>query len=128
MEFKALTIKTETDDIYTIFLLKKNVRSDIIKIKLGYLPIATPELLKRWKMAVISVKQEYKSTEGKQDYRTKSEITYGRREVPIDIGKFRDNYDKDEKSKYFNCNVYRQRIAESQRKRKKLENITNVTK
>jgi len=31
IKFKILDIKTKTDDIYTIFLLKKNIRSDIIK-------------------------------------------------------------------------------------------------
>ncbi len=52
-------------------------------------------------MAIISVKQEYESTEGKQDYKIELEIIYGRKEVPIDIRKFKDNYDKDEKSKCF---------------------------
>ena len=52
--------KTETDDIYiyAIFLLKKNVRSNIIKTILGYLPIVTPETFKKWKVAIISVRQE----------------------------------------------------------------------
>ena len=58
IEFKVLAIKTETDDIYTIFLLKKNVRSNIIKTILGYLPIVTPETFKKWKVAIISVRQE----------------------------------------------------------------------
>ena len=43
--------KTETHDIYiyiySIFLLKKNVRSNIIKTILGYLPIVTPETFKK---------------------------------------------------------------------------------
>ena len=52
--------KTETDDIYiyAIFLLKKNIRSNIIKTILGYLPIVTPETFKKWKVAIISVRQE----------------------------------------------------------------------
>ena len=53
--FKALAIKTDTDDLYAIFLLKKNVWADIIKIILGYLPIAVPESLKEWKVAIILV-------------------------------------------------------------------------
>ena len=81
-------------------------------------------------MAIISVKQEYESTEGKQDYRIESEIIYGRREVPIDIGKFKDNYDKDEKSKCFNCNVYKHITKDcwKPKKEKKIGDITNVTK
>ena len=46
IEFKALSMKAETDDIHTIFLLKKNVRSNIIKTILGYLPIIALESLK----------------------------------------------------------------------------------
>ena len=46
IEFKALAIKADTDELHTIFLLKKNVRHDIIKIILGYPPIAVPETLK----------------------------------------------------------------------------------
>ena len=47
IEFEALAIKAETDDIYIIFLLKKNIRSDIIKTILGYLPIIALETLKK---------------------------------------------------------------------------------
>ena len=64
IEFKALATKVDTDELYAIFLLKKNIRQDIIKIILGYLPIAMPKTLKEWKVAIISVGQEYKSTEG----------------------------------------------------------------
>jgi len=46
IEFKLLAIKAETDDMHVIFLLKKNVRSRIIKTILEYLPIAAPESLK----------------------------------------------------------------------------------
>ena len=81
-------------------------------------------------MAIISVKQEYESTEGKQDYKIELEIIYGRKEVPIDIRKFKDNYDKDEKSKCFNCNVYKHMAKDcwKPKKEKKLGDITNVTK
>ena len=46
IEFEALAIKTETDNMHMIFLLKKNVRSDIIKTILGYPLIAAPKSLK----------------------------------------------------------------------------------
>jgi len=32
IEFKALAIKTNTDVLHVIFLLKKNIQSDIIKM------------------------------------------------------------------------------------------------
>ena len=46
IEFNTLAIKTNTDELYTIFLLKKNIQQDIIKMILGYLPIVASESLK----------------------------------------------------------------------------------
>jgi len=77
--FEVLAMKAETDNMYTIFLLKKNVKSNIIKMILGYTPIAALETLKKWKVAIISVRQGYKLTEGEQNYRTGSGIIYGGR-------------------------------------------------
>ena len=64
IEFEALAMKADTDELHTIFLLKKNVRQDIIKTILGYPLIAMPETLKEWKVAITSVGQGYESTEG----------------------------------------------------------------
>jgi len=106
IEFEALAMKADTDELYAIFLLKKNARQDIIKTILGYPPIAMPETLKEWKVAIMSVGQEYKSTEGRHDYKTSTGTTYGGREQPMDIGRSNDNF-KDGKPKCFNCNKYR---------------------
>ena len=76
IEFKALAIKANTDNIYAIFLLKKNVWADIIKTILGYPPIVASELLKKWKVAITSVEQGYESIEEWQDYRSSIEIIY----------------------------------------------------
>ena len=65
IEFKVLAIKTETNDTYAIFPLKKNVKGDIIKIILGYLPIAISTSLKKWKIAIILVRQKYEFTKGR---------------------------------------------------------------
>ena len=46
IKFEVLAMKAEINNIYMIFLLKKNVRSDIIKIILVYLPITVSETLK----------------------------------------------------------------------------------
>ena len=64
IEFEALATKADTDELHAIFLLKKNIQQDIIKTILGYPPIAMPETLKKWKVAITSVGQGYKSTEG----------------------------------------------------------------
>jgi len=106
IEFKALAIKTDIDKLYEIFLLKKNVRQDIIKIILGYPPIAAPKTLKEWKVVITSVRQGYKSTEGQNDYRTSTGITYRGQGQLMGIGKSNKNF-KDGKPKYFNCNKYR---------------------
>jgi len=46
IKFKVLAIKTEINDLYAIFLLKKNVQIDIIKTILGYPSMAASEMLK----------------------------------------------------------------------------------
>jgi len=95
-----------TDELHAIFLLKKNIQQDIIKMILGYLPIAMPELLKEWKVAITSVRQEYKSTEECHGYKTSTGTTYRGQGQLMDIGKSNNNF-KDRKPKYFNCNKYR---------------------
>ena len=63
IEFDALAMKADTDELYVIFLLKKNMRQDIIKMILGYLSIAALETFKKQKVAITSVKQGYESIE-----------------------------------------------------------------
>jgi len=55
IEFDTLAVKADMDELHVIFLLKKNVQQDIIKTILGYLPIAVPEILKEWKVVIMSV-------------------------------------------------------------------------
>ena len=55
IKFKALAMKTDINELHTIFLLKKNVRYDIIKTILGYLPIVMPKTLKEWKVMITLV-------------------------------------------------------------------------
>jgi len=63
------------------------------------------ELLKEWKVAITSVRQGYKSTEGHQDHKIETGMTYSGQEQPMDIGKSNNNF-KDRKPKCFNCNKY----------------------
>jgi len=111
IKFDSLTMKADTNELHAIFLLKKNVQQDIIKTILGYPPIAMPELLKEWKVAITSVGQEYKSTEGCHGYKTSTRTTYRGRGQLMDIGKSNDNF-KDGKPKCFNCNKYRHMAKE----------------
>jgi len=106
IEFEALAMKADTDELHTIFLLKKNPRQDIIKIILGYPPIVMLETLKEWKVAITSVGQGYELMEERHDYKTSTGTTYSSRGQPMDIRRSNDNF-KDGKLKYFNYNKYR---------------------
>ena len=105
IKFDVLATKADTDKLHAVFLLKKNVQQDIIKIILGYPPVVMPESLKEQKMVITSVGQGYESMEGHHDYKTSTGTTYGGRGQPMDIGKSNDNF-KDRKPKCFNCNKY----------------------
>ena len=106
IELETLVIKADTNELYTIFLLKKNVQADIIKTILGYLPIVVPETLKEWKIAIISVGQGYESIESENKYKIGLKTTYEGRRIHIDIGKSKNNFNKDGKPRYFNFNIY----------------------
>ena len=123
IEFETLAMKADTDELHAIFLLKKNVRHNIIKIILGYPPIAMPKTLKEWKVAITSVGQGYESTEGRHDYKMETGTTYGGRGQPMDIGKSNDNY-KDGKPKCFNCNKYGHMAKECQAEKKERKTRT----
>ena len=123
IEFNVLAMKVDINELHAIFLLKKNVRHDIIKTILGYLPIVMPETLKKWKVAIISVGQEYKSTERYYNYKTSTGTMYDGQGQPMDIEKSNKNF-KDKKSKCFNCNKYGHITKECQAKKKEQETQT----
>ena len=83
-------------------MLKKNIQVDTI---LGYLLITAPETLKKWKVAITLVGQEYKSIERQYNYKTEIEMIYGKRSLLIDIGKSNEDF-KDGKPKCFNYKIY----------------------
>ena len=77
IKFEILAIKTDIDKLHMIFLLKKNVQQDIIKIILRYPPIAVSKTLKEWKVAITLVGQGHESTERQNNYKTSTEVIYG---------------------------------------------------
>ena len=121
IEFDTLAMKAETNDMHAIFLLKKNVQADIIKTILGYPLMAAPNTLKEWKVVITSVEQGYESMESQHDYKTEMGMIFGGWGAPMDIGKSWDNFDKDGKSKCFNCNIYRHLAKECKRPKKDRE-------
>ena len=118
IEFNALAMKAETDDLHVIFLLKKNIWADIIKTIFGYPPMAAPDTLKEWKMAITIVGQGYESMESWHNYKTGTGITFGGRGAFIDIGKSRNNFDENGKLRCFNCNLYGHIARECRRPKK----------
>ena len=76
IEFNILAMKIETDDMHAIFLLKKNVRANIIKIILGYPLIAVSDTLKEWKIVIILVGQGYEFTESQHNYKMETGTTF----------------------------------------------------
>jgi len=56
----ALVSKAQTDNQYTIFLLKKNINQEIIRAIMAYLPSQAPKSLEQWKVVITAVEQEYK--------------------------------------------------------------------
>ena len=54
---------------------------------MGYLLMATSEMLKEWKVAITSVGQGYKFTEWRQDYQIRTRTTHREKSAPMDIGK-----------------------------------------
>ena len=120
IEFDALAIKVDIDELHAIFLLKKNIWQDIIKTILEYPPIAMSESLKEWKVAITLVGQGYESTKGHHDYKTDTEVIYRGRGQPMDIGRSNNNF-KDGKLKCFNCNKYGYMAKECRAKKKEWE-------
>ena len=118
IEFEVLAMKVEMDDLHAIFLLKKNVWADIIKTILGYPPIAAPDTLKEWKVAITAVEQGYESMESWHDYKTSTVIIFGERRALMNIRKSRNNFDKNGKPRCFNYNLYRHLAKECRRPKK----------
>ena len=123
IKFDVLAMKADTNELHTIFLLKENIWQEIIKMILEYLPIAMPESLKEWKIAITSVRQEYKSIERCHNYKTSTRVTYGGQGQPMDIGRSNKNF-KHGKPKCFNCNKYGYMAKECWVKKKERETRT----
>jgi len=66
---------------------------------------------------IILVRQGYEFTEGQNNYKMDTEITYRGREQPINIRKSNNNF-KNGKPKCFNCNKYGHIAKEYQSKKK----------
>jgi len=73
-------------------------------------------------VVIILVRQVYKSIEGRQYYRTGLRIIYRGKEAPMNIGKSKDNYNKNGKPRYFDYNIYEYMVKDCWKPKKREEN------
>ncbi len=67
--------------------------------------------------------------EGQHDYRTSIRTTYGGWGMFMNIDKTKDNYDKERRPKYFNCNKYGHIAKECWKKKRRTQgNVLDVKK
>jgi len=83
--------------------------------------MVAPDTLKEWKVAITVVGQGYESTESQHNYKTSTGTIFGGRRAPMDIGKSRNNFDKNGKLRCFNYNLYRHLAKECRRPKKERE-------
>jgi len=129
-------MKAKTDEMHLIFLLKKNIRTDIIKTILVYPLMTASKILREWKITITLVRQEYEFTKSQQDYRIGIGMTYGGRGTSMNIGKARENFNKDRKPQCFNYNIYGYMTKEFQKPKKeqntrkcyKCDKVEHITK
>jgi hypothetical protein len=89
-----------------IFLLKKNIRQDIIKTILRYPPTAILDNITEWLEAIKSVRIGYKVNEMRKDIRTESGITYGGSGLLMEIGKRKFLWNNKGEPKCYKCELY----------------------
>jgi hypothetical protein len=106
IEFHVLKTTSKTDDAHAIFLLKKNIRQDIIKTILSYPPAAIPDTLTEWLEAIKSIRMGYKVNKMRKNIRTKSGITYGGSGLPMEIGKRKFLWNDKGEPKCYKCESY----------------------
>jgi hypothetical protein len=106
IKFHILKMTSKTNDVHAIFLLKKNIRQDIIQTILGYPPTTIPDNITEWLEAIKSVRMGYKANEMRKDIRTESGITYGGSGLPMEIGKRKFLWNNKGEPKCYKCELY----------------------
>ncbi len=107
IEFEVLKNRADTDDYHAMFLLKKNVRQDIIHTIMGYPPSSIPTSYETWTKAILSVGQGWEATEQRVQYKkTASGVTYGGAGQPMEIGRQRHVFNDKGEPKCYNCGIF----------------------
>jgi hypothetical protein len=87
IRFGVLRDTSKIDETHAIFLLKRHVKSDIIKIIMGYPPVAIPLDLGEWISAIQSVGKGQEATQIHHNLLTPTGVTYGGSGQPMEIGR-----------------------------------------
>jgi len=106
IRFGVLRETSNIDKTHAIFLLKRHVKSDIIKIIMGYPPVAIPSDLKEWVTAIQSVGKRQEATQTRHDLLTPTGVTYGGSGQPMEIGRKKLVWSKDRTPQCYRCDQY----------------------
>jgi hypothetical protein len=106
IRFGILRDTSKIDETHAIFLLKRHVKSDIIKIIMGYPPVAIPSDLGEWISAIQSVGKGQEATQICHDLLTPTGVTYGGSGQPMEIGRKKLVWSKDGTPQCYRCDQY----------------------
>jgi hypothetical protein len=106
IKFGVLRETSKIDKTHAIFLLKRHVKSDIIKIIMGYPPVTIPSILDDWITAIQSVGKGQESTQTRQDLLTPTRVTYRGSGQPMEIGRKKLVWSKDGTPQCYRCDQY----------------------
>jgi hypothetical protein len=106
IQFGVLKEMSKVDNQHAIFLLKQHVKHDIIRIIMGYPPVAIPSDLKEWIKAILSVGKGQEATQTCHDILTPTGVIYGGKGQPMEIGRKRLEWSKDRTLKCYRCDQY----------------------
>jgi hypothetical protein len=106
IRFGVLKDTSKIDETHAIFLLKRHVKSDIIKIIMGYPPVAIPSDLSEWILAIQSVRKGQEATQICHDLLTPTGVTYRGSGQPMETGRKKLVWSKDGTPQCYRCNQY----------------------
>jgi hypothetical protein len=106
IRFGVLRETSNIDETHAIFLLKQHVKSDIIKVIMGYPPAAIPSGLKEWVTAIQSVGKGQEATQTCHGLLTSIGITYRGSGQPMEIGRKKLVWSKDRTPQCYRCDQY----------------------
>jgi hypothetical protein len=106
IRFGVLRDTSKIDETHAIFLLKRHVKSDIIKVIMGYPPVAIPSDLKEWISAIQYVGKGQEATQIRHDLLTPTGVTYGGSGQPMEIGRKKLVWSKDGTPQCYRCDQY----------------------